>query len=94
MSEAVLSQILIIVLIVAVIALIAVLWRTFEVLGDIKVASGILAKRAIEADKAIGRAIGTASSIAEGIKGFLLSLGFVQNLKDNFMNNSKSKEEK
>lgn len=95
MSDAILSQILTVTLIIAVIVLIAVLWRAWEVLGNLKVTTAIVAKRVEEIDRAVEETKETVNEVAQAIKSFLYSFGFIKQLIDNFMkSSSNSKKEK
>lgn len=80
----ILTQILLIVLIFAGIWLIAVLWRLFEVLGDIKTVTEITSRRAREIDEGIDRARQTFQSTMEALKGFLLSFDIIKAIKNKF----------
>lgn len=78
------AQILFVVLIVAGIVMIGVLWRSFEVLSDIKTSTRIIAKRVKEIDESIYRTQEAVRSMIESVKGFIFSLDFLKAIKEKF----------
>lgn len=82
MATGILIQILFGVLIIASIMLIAVLWKTYEILGDVKESSSILLKRAKEIDELVGKAKDSVTSVSETIKALVYSLGIVKTVRN------------
>lgn len=84
-----LLQILIVVAIIAGIVSIAVLWRTLDVLNDLKVTTGILAKRAKELDESVEKTKQTIINMVETIKSFVLSFDFIKSIREKITNKEK-----
>lgn len=93
MATEILIQVFYGVSIVAVIVLIAVLWRTFEILGDTKEASSLLLKRVKEIDELVGKAKDSMTNISETIKAFVYSLGIVKTVRNAINESNKNKGE-
>ncbi|MCX6808085.1 MAG: hypothetical protein NTW50_00260 [Candidatus Berkelbacteria bacterium] len=92
MVTTVLVQILLIVLIVAVVCLIAVLWRCFDILDDIKKITQTVAKRVLEMDQKVDELKATLSGWRDTVSGFVYSLGIVKSIK-HFVENINKKGE-
>lgn len=88
-----LNDILIIVYILVGIALIAVLWRLFTILTDLKDSSVIIARRTKEIDSLVGRIEKIVENGVETIKGLVTSLDFIKGLKNKFMSGKGDKDE-
>lgn len=93
MTTEILIQVLYGVLIIASIMLIAVLWRTFQILDDVKEATSRLSKRVKEIDELFGKAKDSMSNISETIKAFIYSLGIVKTVKNAINDTNKNKGE-
>jgi hypothetical protein len=80
----ILKEILLVVFIFVGIWLIAVLWRAFEVFGDLHLISQISAKRVKQLDEGIETAKQTVVGVVEGMKAFLFSFDFIRSLRNSF----------
>lgn len=77
-----LIQVLLAVSIIAVLFLIAVLWRSFSVLTDIKLTSGTISKKVAEIGVMIDETVKTIDGFKQTIKGLVDSLKGFSNFKE------------
>ncbi|KKT77578.1 MAG: hypothetical protein UW75_C0059G0003 [Parcubacteria group bacterium GW2011_GWF2_44_8] len=87
MTTVILLEVLYSVLIIACVFLIAVLWRTYGILSDLKNVSSIMERRAKEIDLTIGQAKESFIGLSEAIKAFIYSLGIVKKIRSAINNN-------
>jgi len=93
MDTELLKQILILVSILAVAILIAVFWRLYDILGDVKTVSRLSAKRAEQVDGMITKFEQSVTDYLDSFKVFLSSLGFIKNIRNYFDNNKKGDQD-
>jgi len=89
MNEAILIQILLVLAVIAGILFIAILWRVFQVMTDIKTITSTIAARVKDIDQSIERTKEMLTEFIDGVKNFVYSFGFMQAIKGAIKTNKK-----
>jgi hypothetical protein len=82
MSTELLIQLLIGISIVAIGFMIAIFWRVFGILSDVKETTVIVKKRVQDVDAGIGKFEKTLTEGMDALKGFVYSLEFIKSIRE------------
>lgn len=93
MATEVLLQILIGISIIAIIVLIAVLWKLFLVLGDIRKSTLLIKQRISDLDALVGKFEKTAAEGLAAFKTFIHSFDFIKTIKEKIENYKKGEKD-
>lgn len=92
MSTELMIQLLIGISIIAIIFWIAVLWRVFGILTDVKETTIIVKKRVQDVDAGIGKFEKTITEGMDALKGFVYSLEFIKSIREKIENHKKGEK--
>jgi Na+-transporting methylmalonyl-CoA/oxaloacetate decarboxylase gamma subunit len=94
MTVQILTEVLLVLSILAVVLFCVVLCRVYDVLGDAKITSKILAKRSSEADELIRTFNLSISTFGKAISGFVSTFNFGKAIKEKIEEKVKENKEK